>query len=177
MYVLGFLSRVVVKNTYAGFSAYIVSASWTPGGRVTPSIDELLEERRREREESLSRDTPTLWSPDETTDSPVQKFRPIKLETKSLRAPESSGHQGQRPLTPEESFAWKPPERTTTAHITATTTTTTTSTMSLPASPTTSFSSWNGTISHFAETKSGLPLSQSPTITLLQKSRGEIFDI
>ena len=72
----------------------------------------------------------------------------------------------------DDSFAWKPPEHTT-ASATGTTTTTTTTTTSSVSSPTkTNFASWNGTISHFAETKSGLPPSQSPTVTLLQKSRG-----
>ena len=69
----------------------------------------------------------------------------------------------------DDSFAWKPPEHTT-ASATGTTTTTTTSSVSSPTK--TSFASWNGTISHFSETKSGLPSSQSPTVTLLQKSRG-----
>ena len=69
----------------------------------------------------------------------------------------------------DDSFAWKPPEHTT-ASATGTTTTTTTSSVSSPTK--TSFASWNGTISHFSETKSGLPPSQSPTVTLLQKSRG-----
>ena len=71
----------------------------------------------------------------------------------------------------DNSFAWKPPEHTT-ASATGTTTTTTTSSVSSPTR--TSFASWNGTISHFSETKSGLPPSQSPTITLLQKSRGTL---
>ena len=96
--------------------------------------------------------------------------------------------------SPMESFAWKPsttPEAaphqapqhhhptssssrsTTTASSTATTATTTTSvTSSMPSPPVSSFSNWNGTISHFAESRSGLPVYQSPTITLLQKSRG-----
>ncbi len=70
---------------------------------------------------------------------------------------------------PEDSYAWKPPDRP----AAMTTATTTTATTSKPVMSTPSFSTWNGTISHFAETKSGLPLPQSPTITLLQKSRGK----
>ena len=77
---------------------------------------------------------------------------------------------------PEETFAWRPSDRyTTTASATATTMTTTTSTSSTstaaPAMP-----QWNGTISHFAESKSGLPPTQSATVTLLQRNRGEKRD-
>ena len=36
-------------------------------------------------------------------------------------------------------------------------------------------SSWSGTISNFAPTRSGMPLSQNPTVTLLQKGRGMLI--
>ncbi len=78
--------------------------------------------------------------------------------------------------TPEELFGQpKSTEQITTASATATTTTTTTAASAVTSSTSTppSYAHWNGTISHFSESRSGLPQPQSATITLLQKSRGE----
>ena len=57
---------------------------------MTPSIDELLEERRRERakerEDSLSRETPVKWGAT-LSDLQEKQFKPMNL---ALQAPEKS---------------------------------------------------------------------------------------
>ena len=75
--------------------------------------------------------------------------------------------QEHRAPAPEESFAWKPPGRSITSPVAMATT------RSNISSPTnTRFSAWNGTASPFTERTSSLPLSQSPTVTLLKIDRG-----
>ncbi|XP_074647550.1 uncharacterized protein LOC141903346 [Tubulanus polymorphus] len=131
------------------------SGIWTPGKMsLLDQYSKELEEREKQREKDRDKQQTQqlkdayIWSP--SGDIVRKEFKPVKLQTPS-KSPEKSITDQTPPPKPEESFAWKPPERPSSTPIFA-----------------------NGT-THIkvAENKAGLhlPPTQSPMITILQKTR------
>ncbi|KAK2160622.1 hypothetical protein LSH36_129g05063 [Paralvinella palmiformis] len=139
--------------------------------KASALIDAELREREREREqqkqEQQDHNKLDSWSPTGSTEASHNQYTALKLNSSSQLATSNRSDHSSSKLG--RGFPWKPDQTTTFSSSTVTMTTTTTMATHHTPSTTMSYSSHNGSISHHTESR--LPTYQSPTITLLQKSR------
>ncbi|XP_064615603.1 sorbin and SH3 domain-containing protein 1-like [Liolophura sinensis] len=158
---------------------------WSPGSQPPPIVSEKDD---KPREEPSLKDIAPVWTPGGSTSTLKKGFKSVKLDT-SVKADKPKPKVSQGDLKPDESFAWRPPNRSEESTKAPTSnfvytplndddalSAATTQPSAPPFSPPVDFSSMNGnteTMDSLRSEPSRLPPTQSPYITLLQKSRAD----